>query len=147
MIGLKPVSCLLQLFPELDMIVDFAVKGDHQCVIGGLHWLSSASKIYDRETPMPEEDLVSGPESVTIWTAVAHPIGHPHQMVAASFAYESSDPAHKVSPYLWRLSIANSKLQSRVTSNGNDKACIAHKSLEICERCRLQTRSVCLRAF
>jgi len=100
MIRLKLVSCLLQLLPELAMIIDFTVKGDHQCVIGGLHGLSSAGKINNRETPMPKEDLVSGPESVAIWTAMTHPIGHSDQIVAVPFSYESGDPAHDLSPYL-----------------------------------------------
>ena len=49
---------------------------------------------------MPEESLVSGPESVAIRTAMTHPIGHSDQIVAVPFSYESGDPAHDLSPYL-----------------------------------------------
>jgi hypothetical protein len=101
MIGLKLMSGFLQLLPELDMVVDFAVESDDQCIIRCPHWLSSASKIHDRETPMPEKDLVSDPESVAIRTAMTHPIGHSHQIVAIPFSYESGDPAHDLTPYLW----------------------------------------------
>jgi hypothetical protein len=83
------------------MVVDFTVESDHQCIIRCPHRLSAARKINNRETTMPEEDVVPGPESFSIRTAMTHPIGHSHQIVAVSFSYESGDPAHDLSPYLW----------------------------------------------
>jgi hypothetical protein len=47
---------------------------------------------------MPEEDVVPGPESFAVRTAMTHPIGHSHQVVAVPFSYESGDPAHDLSP-------------------------------------------------
>jgi hypothetical protein len=46
------------------------------------------SKINNRETPIPEESLVSGLESFVVRTQ----IGHSHQIVAAPFSYGSGDP-------------------------------------------------------
>jgi hypothetical protein len=110
MIGLKLVPGLFQLLPKLHMIVNFAVKSDHQSVIDGLHRLSAAGQIDNRESPMPEEDLVSGPESIAVRTAMAYPSGHLHQMFPVSLTYESGDSAHKLSPYVGNLKLASADI-------------------------------------
>src|ERR1700722_7921905 len=96
MICFKAVSSGFELLPQLAMIVDLAVKGDHQLFVHGGHRLRSGRDIEDRQASVAKKDLaiLIDPGSFAVRTTMGEHIDHSMQDSVVSLSDESGDTAH-----------------------------------------------------
>src|ERR1700747_2527725 len=101
MVCLGTVPGLFELFAELDVIVDLAVKCDDQLTVQSGHWLSAGSKIDDGKAPMPKKDLLIDPDTRSVRSAVSERIDHALQIQLFPLSYEAGDSAHGARFGVW----------------------------------------------
>src|SRR5262249_23326405 len=94
MVCLETVPELFELFPQLDVIVDLAVKCDNQLAVQSGHRLSAGSKIDDGKAPMSKEYLLIDPDTRAVGSAMSEGIDHALQIRSFPPSYKAGDSAH-----------------------------------------------------
>src|SRR6516165_6432295 len=94
MVCLETVPEPFELFAQLDVIVDLAVKCDDQLTVQRGHRLSARNKIDDRKPPMSKEYLLIDPDTRSVGSAMSERIDHTLQIQSFPPPYEAGDSAH-----------------------------------------------------
>ncbi len=98
-ISAKRMPPLLKFSPQLAVVIDFAVKDNQDALIFVKNRLVAASQVYNRETAHTQSNPVTYPDSLIVWSTVAHNLAHPIYellcvVTAALYIDESSYSAH-----------------------------------------------------
>src|ERR1700756_3367484 len=113
MVSFKKVSSAFEFLAQLDVIVNFAIKSDHQLFVQGGHRLCARSDIKNREAPMPKKysRTLIDPDPFAIRPAMRECIDHPMQIPSFSAPDKSGNPAHGLtfSVRRWAFGVRSSR--------------------------------------
>jgi hypothetical protein len=80
--GLEDVALRLELFAQLDEVIDLAVEDDLHGAVFVLDRLRSAGQVDDAESAVPQPDPVGHEASVAVGAAVAHGSRHAVEQIS-----------------------------------------------------------------
>src|SRR5712672_21081 len=97
--GHKVIPETAQILPELDIVIELAVKNDDHVSIAAIHWLASRREIDDCQAPMSKADVSVLMVALAIRPAMRKGAGHAAQRVTIDspslvLMQDSSDSAH-----------------------------------------------------